>query len=175
MRLPPRSRTRRALAPQRRGCFPGHQAHPPWAAPGLTGGSGQPSGFSQACLPRPASVGEEGADSLPLLKEELPHNCLGTHPGVRFSALVQTFQPRRKISVCFVLSLLNSEEVFHLDLRGRRQLNSTLGLRLPLQTLLYEDEIQDLIHGDNDLESNREHTAPSLEMVQKADSETTES
>lgn len=82
--------------------------------------------------------------------------------------LEQTFQPRSNISVWFVLRLLASEEVFHSHVLGRRRKwHKAFGLRLPLQTLLREDEIRERIYGDNDLELKSRTNSSFLEWLRK--------
>lgn len=59
------------------------------------------------------------------------------------AALLKTFRPRHKISVVFLLSTLGSEEVVHIVIFGwKRKSHRTLGLRLPFQTLFYDDEMK---------------------------------
>lgn len=58
---------------------------------------------------------------MPLCKEKLSHHCFGDTFYSLYERMAHTLQPGHKISAVFVLSLLNSEEVFYIVMLGETE------------------------------------------------------
>lgn len=78
-------------------------------------------GFHSVLSAKYSPEKKEEAESLPLCKEKLSHHCFGDAFYSLYERMAHTFQAGHKISAVFVLSLLNSEEVFYIVMLGETE------------------------------------------------------